>query len=115
MTSNTKPKLEALPLEFGFWYLDWMNAEEGWSAFDVWEKQYRQHPEYWNMIERLGLEEEPETVDLIDVYAGSLESVKVPTWYLILFQLEIVAKHCYRLLGFKIKYAHELPWNVLDK
>jgi hypothetical protein len=116
------PKIKNLPLEFGFWYLDWLNADE-LNSYDVWEKAFKNHPEYWDLVE--SLEHEPETIELVKIYADSIAIVKnIPWWcqllkwstrylyigYELQLYLEKFSIRFFQFLGFKIKYGFELPW-----
>lgn len=56
-----------LDIPFGWWYVKAYLSNEPYVLFDAWEKQYRNHPNYWDVVQ-LCWDGEPDLVDLAEVF-----------------------------------------------
>lgn len=107
-----------IKLEWGFWFIDWVYINDI-DAVISWEKAYRDHPLYWDVVEELG--RKPDFVeDLLDIYYND-DFVERHPFKFIFFWIKIVfrisgifqwlAYKCDRMSARLLKCnVYELPW-----
>lgn len=117
MTNANNECLLKVKLDWGFWFIDWINADCADAMF-CWMDEYEKHPLYWEVVEEFG--NEPDSMDLTDAYYYDDFETRQPFKFFLLWY-KFVCRIADLFYWFKIKcdrlsaylfkcHVYELPW-----